>query len=281
MARAIARAVLMASELSSAGSVMRMPRFAPIASARRIASTALGGPIEMTVTSPPSFSTSWRPASTPCSSPGSRTRSTPSRTRRLVHGSSLPGVLGSGICLTQTSTFMAGSIHYGEIPPYRTDVCIMIEAPNGTHRVLRDRVEIGPEPGAAHGLQLVPQPLPGLLPQLRVLFRSRPRQARRARSWCGLLGPRGGQGECARPPPPGTLQTKLEARDGGVWNRDRSLSADRGPLSDHPPLPRGVPRLPDTDRADHQGHHGGPRYRRSARALEASEDDGRLQHPHH
>src|SRR5439155_4226923 len=129
MAAAMARAVLMASEFSSAGSVMRMPLLAPIASARRIASTALGGPIEMTVTSPVSFSTSWRPASTPCSSPGSRTRSTPSRTRRFVCGSSLPGALGSGICLTQTRTFMAGSIHYGEIPLNRTNVCTMIGSP--------------------------------------------------------------------------------------------------------------------------------------------------------
>src|SRR5207245_15451 len=47
MAAAMALAVLMASEFSSAVSVMRMPRWAPIASARRIASTALGGPIEI------------------------------------------------------------------------------------------------------------------------------------------------------------------------------------------------------------------------------------------
>src|SRR5258708_19031465 len=33
--------------------------------------------------------------------------SLPSRTRVLVSGSSLPGVAGSGICLTQTATFMA------------------------------------------------------------------------------------------------------------------------------------------------------------------------------
>src|SRR3989440_12748610 len=85
-----------------------MPRWAPMARARRIASRALGGPIEMMVTSPPSFSTSCKPASTPCSSPGSSTRSTPSRTSLFVCGSSLPGALGSGICLTQTSTFMAG-----------------------------------------------------------------------------------------------------------------------------------------------------------------------------
>src|SRR2546422_3269335 len=99
-----------------------MPRCAPMASARRIASRALGGPIEIMVTSPPSFSTSCKPASTPCSSPGSSTRSTPSRTSRLVWGSSLPGALGSGICFTQTSTFMAGSPHYEEIGPNRTDV---------------------------------------------------------------------------------------------------------------------------------------------------------------
>src|SRR6266576_2869049 len=85
-----------------------MPRWAPMARARRIASRALGGPIEMMLTSPPSFSTSCKPASTPCSSPGSSTRSTPSRTSLFVCGSSLPGALGSGICLTQTSTFMAG-----------------------------------------------------------------------------------------------------------------------------------------------------------------------------
>src|ERR1700694_4748873 len=83
-----------------------MPRCPPIASARRIASMARGGPMEMMVTSPPSFSLSWRPASTACSSPGSRTTSTPSRSRRLVCGSSFPGTFGSGICFTQTRTFM-------------------------------------------------------------------------------------------------------------------------------------------------------------------------------
>src|SRR5256714_14344281 len=74
------------------------------------------------VTSPPSFSTSCKPASPPCSSPGSTTGSTPSQTSRFVCGSSLPGALGSGICLTQTSTFMAGSPHYAEIGSDRTDV---------------------------------------------------------------------------------------------------------------------------------------------------------------
>src|SRR5437870_6382506 len=83
-----------------------MPRAPPIESALRIASRAFGGPMERTVTSPPACSTIWRPASTACSSPGSSTRSTPSRTSRLLCGSILPGAFGSGICLTQTSTFI-------------------------------------------------------------------------------------------------------------------------------------------------------------------------------
>src|SRR5205807_8692193 len=106
MAAASALAVLSASEFSSSGSDTRIPRFAPMANARRIASRARGGPIEMITTSPPSFSTIWSPASTACSSPGSSTRSTPSRTSRLLCGSILPGAFGSGICLTQTSTFI-------------------------------------------------------------------------------------------------------------------------------------------------------------------------------
>src|SRR5919201_3226881 len=123
----MARAVLSASEFSRPGSVIRIPRLAPMASARRIASMALGGPIEITATSPPPFSTSCNPASTACSSPGSSTRSTPSRTSRFVLGSSLPGALGSGICLTQTRTFIAGRINYPEKPPGRTSVCSRIK----------------------------------------------------------------------------------------------------------------------------------------------------------
>src|SRR5207253_5858798 len=49
----------------------------------------------------------------------------------------------------------------------------------GAPGVLRDRREVGPEPGPAHGLQLVTQPLPGLRSQLRLLLCPSPRQAGR------------------------------------------------------------------------------------------------------
>src|SRR5206468_12879118 len=140
----------------------------------------------MMVTSPPSFSTSCKPASTPCSSPGSSTRSTPSRTSRLLCGSSLPGALGSGICLTQTSTFMAGFLHYEQVAAHRTYVLSWrIHAPHG---VCRDHGEVRAEPRPAHGLQLVAQSLPGLFSQLRVLLRPRSRQTCGPRSRGGLLG---------------------------------------------------------------------------------------------
>src|SRR5712692_10952555 len=250
----MARAVLIASEFSSAGSLTRMPRCAPIASARRIASIALGGPIEMTVTSPASFSTSWSPASTPCSSPGSSTRSTPSRTNRLVWGSSLPGALGSGICFTQTRTFIGGCIHYGEIAANRTNVCTMIEDPNAKDRVLRDHGEVGTQPGAAHGLQLVAEPVPGLLSQLRLLLRPGSCQARRPRSRRGVQRTGGRQGQPSGIAPTGAFRAQLEARDGGVWNGDRPLPANRRHLPPDAPVPRGLPRLQDTGRPDHQGN---------------------------
>src|SRR5437773_2663713 len=238
IAAAMARAVLIASEFSSPGSVIKMPRWAPMASARRIASRALGGPIEMTVTSPPSFSTSCKPASTPCSSPGSSTKSTPSRTSRFVWGSSLPGALGSGICLTQTSTFMAGSPHYEEIGPDRTDV--LSWKTHAPHRVRRDRGEVRAEPRPAHGIQLVAQPVPGLLSQLCLLLRPRPRQTGRPRSGCGLLGAGRGRGQRARLAAVGAFAARLEARDGGVRDRDLRLPAHRRQLQTHASMSYGV-----------------------------------------
>src|SRR5207237_171996 len=108
-----------------------------------------------------------------------------SRTSRFVCGSSLPGALGSGICLTQTSTFMAGSPHYAEIGSDRTDV--LSWKIHAAHRVRRDRGEVRAEPRPAHGIQLVAQPVPGLLSQLCLLLCPRPRKAGRPRSGCGLL----------------------------------------------------------------------------------------------
>src|SRR5438876_10645986 len=234
MAAASALAVLSASEFSSSGSDTRIPRFAPMANARRIASRARGGPIEMITTSPPSFSTSWSPASTACSSPGSRTRSTPSRTSRLVCGSSLPGAFGSGICLTQTSTFMAGFLHYEEIVDGRTNV--LIWKTHAPHRIRRDRGEDRVEPRPAHGIQLVAQPLSGLLSQLRLLLRPRSRQTCGPRSRGGLLGAGRYQGQRRRPAPVGAFAVGLEARDGRVWHRHRSVAAHRGQLQAPPPL---------------------------------------------
>src|SRR5438094_2669370 len=279
IAAAMARAVLIASEFSSPGSVIKMPRWAPIASARRIASRAWGGPIEMMVTSPPSFSTTCTPASTPCSSPGSSTRSTPSRTSRLVCGSSLPGAFGSGICLTQTSTFMAGFLHYEEIVDGRTNV--LLWETHAPHRIRRDRGEDRVEPRPAHGIQLVAQPLSGLLSQLRLLLRPRSRQTCGPRSWGGLLGAGRCQGQRRRPAPVGAFAVGLEARDGRVWHRHRSVSAHRGQLQAHPPLSDGVPGLPDANRPHHQRDDGNPRYRCPRRAFTASEDDRLVQHSNH
>src|SRR5258708_6183254 len=106
MAAASSLAVVSASAPASAGSLIRTPLAAPMARALRMAPSAFSGPIEPTVTWPPVASASWSPASMPYSSPGSRTTSTPSRLRVLVLGSSWPAELGSGTCLTHTTTFM-------------------------------------------------------------------------------------------------------------------------------------------------------------------------------
>src|SRR5580704_7246944 len=110
IAAARTRAVVSASEPRKASSEIKTPLDAPMARALRTASTPRSGPIETTVTSPPCDSASCNPASTPNSSPGSRTTSTPSRLSKCVVGSSWPVVLGSGICLTQTTTFMRASV---------------------------------------------------------------------------------------------------------------------------------------------------------------------------
>src|SRR5579859_2008325 len=66
----------------------------------------------MAITSPPCCSCSRSAASTPPSSPGSRTNETPVRTSRYVVGSSLLTVVfGSGICFTQTHIFTLLSNH--------------------------------------------------------------------------------------------------------------------------------------------------------------------------
>ena len=78
-----------------------------MASAVRRPEVSLFGAIETRVTSPsPRLSTSWSAISTPYESDSSRI-SLVSRLRVLVSGSISPGSAGSGICLTQTTTFMA------------------------------------------------------------------------------------------------------------------------------------------------------------------------------
>src|SRR6266699_86888 len=109
IAAASTRAVPNASEPPSAGSVIKIARSAPIASARRNPSCALAGPMLTAVSSLlPTVSLNLIAAEIVLSSPGSSTSETPVRTRRFVFGSILlTTVLGSGICFTQTNIFIA------------------------------------------------------------------------------------------------------------------------------------------------------------------------------
>src|SRR5438445_4163082 len=108
-------------------------------------------------------------------------------------------------------------------------------------RVFRDRGQVRPQPGPAHGLQLVAESVPGLLSQLRLLFCPRPCQARRPRPGRGLFRPDRGQGQSAGTAPARTDPPVLEAPRRRLWYRDRSLSADRGHVQAHAPLPGSLP----------------------------------------
>ncbi len=78
---------------------------APRETASLMASMTWGGPMESTVTLPPSFSRSLRPSSRAYMSKGLMMEGTPSRTRVLVAGSMRTSVV-SGTCLMQTMMFM-------------------------------------------------------------------------------------------------------------------------------------------------------------------------------
>src|SRR4051794_32044828 len=115
MAAASTLAVDSESEALRASSLTRIALAAPMARAVRGPFAAFLGAIEPNVPSPPpAASASWRAISTPYASESSR-MSLPSRTRVFVSGSSFPGAAGSGICLTQTATFMVGGCCWGAL----------------------------------------------------------------------------------------------------------------------------------------------------------------------
>ena len=93
------------SEPAKARSQMRIASSAPMARASRRACSACGGPMVMTVTFPPYFSTSWMPASMAFSSKGLMMLGTPSRTSVPVVGSIRTSVV-SGTCLIETMMFI-------------------------------------------------------------------------------------------------------------------------------------------------------------------------------
>src|SRR4051812_5492499 len=110
VASACARAydVASASEPCRPGSTTWTALSAPIDSALRIVSTALSGPIESTVTSPPCASLIFSASSTAYSSSSFMTPSTLARSTVLSSELSFFSAHVSGTCFTQTTMFMAG-----------------------------------------------------------------------------------------------------------------------------------------------------------------------------
>ncbi len=136
-----------------------------MASAVRSPLVSLLGAIDTSVTSPsPAVPTSCSAISTPYMSESSMT-SLPSRTSVWVAGSSCPGVAGSGICFTHTTTFMGGDsgltqagLYQLGAPRGRVAQRSWMQVENSTAPVdpgipparPRDRLRLG-EPDGVHG----------------------------------------------------------------------------------------------------------------------------------
>ena len=86
-------------------SVTRIASSQPIARASLKAASAWGGPIDITVTVPPTFSFNCKAASIPALSSGFIILGTPSLMSVFVLGSSLTSVV-SGTCFAQTTIFI-------------------------------------------------------------------------------------------------------------------------------------------------------------------------------
>ena len=96
------------SEPAAASSETSTTRSAPIASARRIASSAFSGPTEtITTSASPAASFSFSASSTAFASNGFSAPS-PERSSRLVEGSIRRVAVASGTYLAQTAIFMPG-----------------------------------------------------------------------------------------------------------------------------------------------------------------------------